>query len=70
MSYLLVRSSAFMRAARHYLKKHPNVADDPEAALTQLPDDPFHSSLKSHRLKGNLSGTWGAGYDYESSSRL
>lgn len=65
MSYVLLRSSAFMRAAKRHVKKTASVANDLESALHQLSDDPFHPALKSHRLKGALQGSWAcsAGYD-------
>lgn len=65
MSQVLLRSPEFIRAAKRFLKKMPSAATDLEVALFQLSEDPFHASLKSHRLKGNLSGYWAcsAGYD-------
>jgi mRNA-degrading endonuclease YafQ of YafQ-DinJ toxin-antitoxin module len=65
MRRLLIRSSAFVRAARRYLKKHPHTADDLRAALEQLAEDAFHPGLRTHRLKGDLAGSWAcsAGYD-------
>lgn len=35
----LIRSAAFIRAARKYVKKHPQAADDIEAALQLMADD-------------------------------
>ncbi len=65
MSYLLLRSTPFVRAAKRFLKKNPSFAKNLEAVLLQLSDDPFHPGLKSHRLKGTLAGSWAcsAGYD-------
>ncbi|MFA6111367.1 MAG: hypothetical protein WDA75_21630 [Candidatus Latescibacterota bacterium] len=36
-----------------------------EAALAQLAADAFHPSLRTHRLKGKLTGSWAcsAGFD-------
>jgi len=61
----LVRSTAFIRAARRYLKKHPPTADDLEATLLLLSEDAFQPRLKTHKLRGDLSGVWAcsAGYD-------
>jgi mRNA interferase YafQ len=65
MSFTLVRTSAFIRAAKRFVKRKPSVATELERALLQLHEDPFHPSLKTHRLKGDLSGSWAcsAGYD-------
>lgn len=65
MKRLLVRSSAFVRAAKRLVKKQPHVAEDLRLALELLSEDAFHPRLKTHRLKGDLEGAWAcsAGYD-------
>jgi mRNA-degrading endonuclease YafQ of YafQ-DinJ toxin-antitoxin module len=54
-----------MRAARRFAKKHPDAAEGLRSALEQLAEDAFHPSLKTHKLKGDLDGSWAcsAGYD-------
>jgi mRNA-degrading endonuclease YafQ of YafQ-DinJ toxin-antitoxin module len=32
--------------------------------LQQLTDDPFHSSLHTYKLKGDLEGRWSCSIDY------
>jgi len=61
----LLKSNAFVRAAKKLIKKHPELASDVHSALTLLSDDAFHPSLKTHKLKGELQGSWAcsAGYD-------
>jgi addiction module RelE/StbE family toxin len=61
----LLRTTAFIRAARRYLKKHPHAADDLQTALELLTADAFDARLKTHKLKGDLDGVWAcsAGYD-------
>lgn len=61
----LLRSSAFVRAARRFLKTHPRAAGDLRAALAQLEADAFHPSLKTHKLKGNLAGSWACSLGYD-----
>lgn len=65
MNRELLRSSAFIRAARRYLKKHAQAADEVEATLLLLSEDAFDPRLKTHKLKGDFEGVWacGAGYD-------
>lgn len=65
MTHVLLRSPAFIRAAKRYLKRNPTFAADLEQSLYQLSEDPYHPALKTHRLKGSLSGSWAcrAGYD-------
>jgi len=61
----LLRTNAFVRAARRYLKKHPRAASDIAQALEILSADAHDARLKTHKLKGDLAGTWAcsAGYD-------
>jgi mRNA-degrading endonuclease YafQ of YafQ-DinJ toxin-antitoxin module len=62
---LLLPSSSFVRAARRMLKKQPAAAAAVQSALELLADDAFHPQLRTHKLKGNLAGSWAcaAGYD-------
>ena len=61
----LIWSNSFVRAFKRTLKKHPHTQADLEATLAQLAEDPFTPQLETHKLKGNLAGTWAcsAGYD-------
>jgi addiction module RelE/StbE family toxin len=61
----LIRTNAFVRATRRHLKKRPGDAADFEAALTMLAEDAFHPRLKTHKLKGELSGVWACGVGYD-----
>ena len=65
MKHLLIPAPAFVRASRRFLKKHPASADDLATLLQCLETDPFASMLRTHKLKGTLSGSWAAsgGYD-------
>ena len=61
----LLKSKAFIRSAKKFIKKSHQVIDDIEEALELLSEDAFYFSLKTHKLKGNLEGSWAcsAGYD-------
>ena len=65
MRRLLLRSPAFARDLRAWLKSHPGTTDALQAALEQLSADAAHPSLRTHKLRGALSGCWAcsAGYD-------
>jgi len=65
MTRHLLRSSAFLRRAQRILRKHPQAAQDLQSALQLLATDCFHPRLKTHKLKGELEGSWAcsAGYD-------
>jgi addiction module RelE/StbE family toxin len=61
----LLRSPAFARDLRSWLKSRPGAAGAIEAALEQLSEDASHPSLRTHKLRGSLAGCWAcsAGYD-------
>jgi len=61
----LLRSSAFVRAARRIVKRNPGSADNLRATLGLLSEDAFHPRLRTHKLKGPLAESWAcsAGYD-------
>ena len=65
MTRRLLRSSAFLRRAKRILGKRPQAAQDLQSALELLATDCFHPRLKTHKLKGELEGSWAcsAGYD-------
>jgi mRNA-degrading endonuclease YafQ of YafQ-DinJ toxin-antitoxin module len=62
---VLLQSAAFVRAARRLVKKNPEVAAALRATLEALAEDAFQPALKTHKLKGELAGSWAcsAGYD-------
>jgi mRNA-degrading endonuclease YafQ of YafQ-DinJ toxin-antitoxin module len=47
------------------VKKRPAVAQDLQQALELLAEDAFDPRLKTHKLRGDLEGSWAcsAGYD-------
>jgi addiction module RelE/StbE family toxin len=61
----LLRSPAFARDLRAWLKSRPGTAGAIEATLEQLSADAAHPSLRTHKLRGPLAGCWAcsAGYD-------
>ena len=65
MNRVLLRSSAFVRTAKRFIKKNPQSSAEIRSALELLGADPFHPRLKCHKLKGDLEGSWAcsAGYD-------
>ena len=65
MIRVLLQSAAFVKAARRLVKKHPEVVQTLEATLAALMEDAFQARLKTHKLKGELAGSWAcsAGYD-------
>ena len=58
MRRLLLQSAAFVRAARRLVKKNSEAAAVLQAALEALAQDAFQPALKTHKLKGELAGSW------------
>ncbi len=65
MTRLLLPSSAFVRRAKKILKKRPLASQDLQSALELLAADCFHPRLKTHKLKGELEGSWACSVGYD-----
>ena len=65
MKRVLLKSGAFIRTARRLVKKNPRLVDSILEVLNSLKSDAFDAPLKTHKLKGELAGSWAcsAGYD-------
>ncbi|MEO6811071.1 MAG: type II toxin-antitoxin system mRNA interferase toxin, RelE/StbE family [Isosphaeraceae bacterium] len=65
MNRRLIQTGSFIRAAKRLTKKHPDFVDELHSVLVMLGEDAFHPNLKTHKLKGDLEGSWAcsAGYD-------
>ncbi len=55
-------SSHFKRALKRYSKKQKNFI---KKHIELFLKDPFHPSLKTHKLKGKLKGYWSFSINYE-----
>jgi addiction module RelE/StbE family toxin len=62
---LLLPTNPFLRSAKKLARKNPQAAEDLRASLELLAEDAFDPKLKTHKLKGNLAGSWACsgGYD-------
>lgn len=54
MSFQLVFSESYLKRAHRFFKKHPELLGQYEKALALLQLNPFHNSLRLHKLKGSL----------------
>ncbi len=54
-----------LRAFKRLVKRNPNLRFAIEQTLNQLSEDPFHPSLQTHKLTGDLAGIWSASIDYK-----
>jgi mRNA interferase YafQ len=48
--FQLVWTETFLRTARRFLRRHPDLVGVLEDVLKQLEDDPRHARLRLHRL--------------------
>jgi addiction module RelE/StbE family toxin len=65
MSHVLLRSKAFLRSAKQFVKGDRKRAEKITETLRLLAEEPWQPSLRTHKLKGKLDGNWAcaAGYD-------
>ena len=56
MRYKLVFPDSYIRRARKFLKKHPEIHGQYRKTLELLEFDPYHPSLRLHGLQESLSG--------------
>lgn len=61
----LVFSSSFKRAFKATIKRRPELKSKIEEKLRLLTIDPYQSSLRTHKLKGKLSGVWSCTIEYD-----
>jgi len=54
----LVFTSSFKRAFKTIIKRQPQIQPTIEARLRLLATDPYNPILRTHKLKGKLSGVW------------
>ncbi|HBG07454.1 MAG TPA: plasmid stabilization protein [Geobacter sp.] len=58
MSYQLVFTEQYVKRAKRFLKRHPDLASHYLKTLRLLEANPFHPSLRLHRLSGRLDGLY------------
>ena len=54
-----------LRAFKKLIRKNPQLRPQIEQTLRQLTEDPFHPSLRTHKLIGDLSDVWSCSVDYK-----
>jgi len=55
MKYEIVFTESYTRRAVRFLRKHPDLRNQYQKTLELLELDPYHPSLRLHKLKGALS---------------
>jgi mRNA interferase YafQ len=61
----VIWEEGFRRALKRYLKKQPRLQAKVVTALQSLAENPFDTSLKTHKLKGDLTGLWACTVEYD-----
>ena len=56
MNYRLIYTASYVRRARKFLKKHPQITGQYQKVLELLELNPHHPSLRLHGLQGPLKG--------------
>ncbi len=54
MKYKIIYTKSYIRRAGRFIKKYPQLIGQYEKTLKLLELNPFHPSLKLHRLSGRL----------------
>jgi mRNA-degrading endonuclease YafQ of YafQ-DinJ toxin-antitoxin module len=54
MNYKIIRTDEYFRKLKKFIKKHPDVLDRYIKTIEILEIDPFHPSLRIHKLQGKL----------------
>ena len=62
--YTVVTPEQFLRQARKFFRKHPDLKARFSRIVQDLQDDPFHPRLALHPLSGKLAGLHAIGLTY------
>ena len=56
MAYKILYPESYIRRARKFIKRHPDLLRQYQKTLELLELNPFHPSLRLHPIKGRLAG--------------
>ncbi len=54
MNYKIIRTDAYFKKLKKFIKKHPEVLERYSKTMELLEIDPYHPSLRLHKLQGKL----------------
>ena len=63
--YNIKQTDTFERKSIKFFKKHRDLVPKFKKVIEKLTDNPFDNSLKTHKLKGNLSDFYACSLTYE-----
>jgi addiction module RelE/StbE family toxin len=61
----LIWDEPFLRILKKWRKKHPELIERFQHKISVFTNEPFHPSLRTHSLSGNLEGYWALSITYE-----
>ena len=61
----LAWGTSFRRAFKRYARNNPARQERVLETLDELACDPFHPTLKAHKLSGQLTGLWACSVEYD-----
>jgi addiction module RelE/StbE family toxin len=53
-----------LRTFNRMIRQNPQLRPLIEKTLERLSEEPFHPALRTHKLAGDLAGTWACSIDY------
>ena len=63
--YAIQTTDQFLRQAKKFFKKHPDLKPRFGKLVAELAKDPFHPALELHPLSGKLEGIWAVSLTYK-----
>ena len=63
--YKLLETKIYIKKIKKFLKKHPNLFRKYEKTISILEQNPFHPSLRLHKLQGDLKEFYSVSIDLE-----
>jgi len=63
--YKLIETSVYIKKLKKFLKKHPNLMKKYEKTIFLLEQNPFHPSLRLHKLEGEMKEFYSISIDME-----
>ena len=63
--YKLLETNIYIKKIKKFLKKHPNLFKKYEKTISILEQNPFHPSLRLHKLQGDLKEFYSVSIDLE-----
>jgi len=63
--YNITQTDTFEKRSIKFFKKHRDLVPKFKKVIEKLIDDPFENSLKTHKLKGNLSEFYACSLTYQ-----